>query len=132
MSAMPTLGTHLPQGPFIWNPHTQGPSFQASFSQGPDMFLPNPQMVWGQGPHPQMGRMENQGDCMQNPQLQVHMPHAPLAPYAITYPTQQTYIRNLDEGACTQNFPREMEGPIEGSWCMQEPATGPFVQYFLA
>lgn len=87
------------------------------------MFLPNPQMVWGQAPYPQVGKMENQGGCMQNPQLQVHMPHAPLAPYVITCPPQQTYIGNLDEGACLQNPPQVVS--------KQEPVIGPFMQCVL-
>lgn len=118
MPVMPANHAHLPQGPFMWNTHPQGP-----FIQGPGMFLPNPQMVWGQVPHPQVGKMENEGGCMQNSQLQVHMPHTPLAPYVIPCPPQQTYMGNLNEGACMQNPPPEMY--------TEKPAIGSFMQYVL-
>lgn len=51
-------------------------------AQGPGMFLPNPRMVWQQVPHPQAGKVENQGGCMQNP------PPTPLAPCVKTCPPQ--------------------------------------------
>lgn len=123
MAAMPALHVHRPQGPFMWNPQPQGPFIQASFSQGPGMFFPNPQMVWGQVPLSQVGKMENQGGYMQHPQLHVHVPHTPLTPYVATYPPQQTYMGNLDNGAYMQNPPQEM--------CTQNPAIGPFMQYVL-
>lgn len=89
------------------------------FPEGPGMVLPYPAMVWRQDVHPQMVQMENQGVCMQNPQLPGS--HAPFNPYMMACPPQQ--VGNPPEGAWQQNPPQELYN--------EEPAVGSFMQLLM-
>lgn len=120
MQIIPTLPVHLPQQPYMWNPPQQGPFIQPPFPQGSGMFF-HPQMAWTQT-QPPLVTILNQGDWMQNPEPQLHVPHAPLAPHIMACPPQ-VYMGAPDEGVCTQNPPQELGMP--------NPAVEPSLQDFL-
>lgn len=121
MQIIPALPVHLPQQPYMWNPPQQGPFIQPPFPQGSGMFF-HPQMAWTPNPQPPLVTILNQGDWMQNPEPQLHVPHAPLAPHFITCPPQ-VYMGAPDGGVCTQNPQQELG--------MQNPAVEPSLQDFL-